>query len=987
MSGQLFINLVYNASLLLVLVTLYSGIRFRVPFGSGLPSSRRDVITGLLAGVIGVAVMVNPWRMQAGIFFDARAMLLAVTGLFFGFVPAVLAVVITAAYRIAADGAGALAGVAVIIASAGLGLLWRAWRPGLPERGGLAELCLFAVLLHLLQLACFLLLPWPLSLEVLRRVALPLMTVFPAGTVLLCLLLIHQRRSGNMENDLRESEAKFRALFENSNDAIFLHGLGPGGRAEKFAEVNRLACERLGYSREELLALSPADIDAGHMREARRAALDRLARDGQAVFEMWHRAKDGRELPVEISARVFGYGGRSHALSIARDITARRAAADELREAKNLLESIVENIPLMLFLKDAADLRYVLFNKAGEELLGHSRGDLLGKSDLDFFPAAQAEFFISKDREVLKACGSVDIPEEPIDTARKGRRLLHTRKVCIKGADGTAKHLLGISEDITERKELEAAAVKAREAIVTLAQRNELLLESLGEGVYGVDKEGEITFANKAAEEILGYSAADLIGRHSHTLFHHAKPGGSPYHSQDCPIYATSRDGQERRVESEVFWKKDGAAVQVEYLATPVKESGLLTGAVVCFTDITQRKRAETEKAALEARLLQSQKMEAVGRLAGGVAHDFNNILTAIKYYAGVIRDGFADDAPSRTDAIEILTASDRAAALTRQLLTFSRRQVIMPKVVDLNPIIADMIKMLKSVIGEDIILETGLSGTPCLVLADSGQLEQVVMNLAVNARDAMPKGGTLTLATEIVAGDAKSVAARRELPPGQLVRFTARDTGHGMTDEVKSHAFEPFFTTKPAGRGTGLGLATILGIVKQSGGEIELESEPGKGTAFFIYLPLAEGDGRTAAKPPEKQTSLRGRETVLLVEDDRMLRRLGERLLAENGYTVISAANGTDALQALEQYGRPVDLLITDVVMPGMNGRELALEIARRGLAGRTLYMSGYTDEAISKHGVLEPGLAFIYKPFTADGLAAKLREVLEGPADQARP
>jgi CheY-like chemotaxis protein len=379
--------------------------------------------------------------------------------------------------------------------------------------------------------------------------------------------------------------------------------------------------------------------------------------------------------------------------------------------------------------------------------------------------------------------------------------------------------------------------------------------------------------------------------------------------------------------------------------------------------------------------------MEAVGRLAGGVAHDFNNILTAIKYYAGVIRDGFADDAPSRTDAIEILTASDRAAALTRQLLTFSRRQVIMPKVVDLNPIIADMIKMLKSVIGEDIILETGLSGTPCLVLADSGQLEQVVMNLAVNARDAMPKGGTLTLATEIVAGDAKSVAARRELPPGQLVRFTARDTGHGMTDEVKSHAFEPFFTTKPAGRGTGLGLATILGIVKQSGGEIELESEPGKGTAFFIYLPLAEGDGRTAAKPPEKQTSLRGRETVLLVEDDRMLRRLGERLLAENGYTVISAANGTDALQALEQYGRPVDLLITDVVMPGMNGRELALEIARRGLAGRTLYMSGYTDEAISKHGVLEPGLAFIYKPFTADGLAAKLREVLEGPADQARP
>jgi PAS domain S-box-containing protein len=298
------------------------------------------------------------------------------------------------------------------------------------------------------------------------------MTVFPAGTVLLCLLLIHQRRSSGTENDLRENEAKFRALFENSNDAIFLHPIGPGGIPERFAEVNRLACERLGYSREELLALSPADIDAGHMHEARRAALDRLARDGHAVFEMWHRAKDGRELPVEISARVFEYGGRRHALSIARDITARRAAAAELGESKDILESIVESIPLMLFLKDATNLQFVLFNKAGEELLGHSRENILGKSDLDFFPAGQAEFFIAKDREVLKVCGSVDIPQEPIETAAKGRRLLHTRKVCNKRTDGAPKYLLGISEDITGRKELEAAAAKAREANVTLAQRN-----------------------------------------------------------------------------------------------------------------------------------------------------------------------------------------------------------------------------------------------------------------------------------------------------------------------------------------------------------------------------------------------------------------------------------------------------------------------------------------------------------------------------------
>ncbi|HCC46792.1 MAG TPA: hybrid sensor histidine kinase/response regulator [Elusimicrobia bacterium] len=848
MANSLFINLIYSTALLLVLVALYSGIRFRIPYESSLPSSFRDMVTGVLIGLIGIAVMANPWVIEPGVFFDTRSILLGVTGLFFGALPTALAVAITGAFRIVVDGAGALSGVSTLLVSAGLGLLWGHFRPRLKETGGLAELYLFGVAVQLLMLACFFLLPWTKAMHILHHALVPTIVIFPLGTVLLGLLLIRQRRSLTMAEELCEKEAMYRALIENSNDAVFFHGLEPGGRPTKFIEVSKVACERLGYSREELLALTPMDIDSGDMAEERRTALAELESSGQAVFEMAHSAKDGRRLPVEISSRVFEYAGRPHVLSIARDLTERKRADASLKEAKDLLESIVENVPLTIFLKNAADLRFVLLNRAGEELLGYNREALLNKNDLNFFPQEQAEHFMAKDREVLEHCIGLDIPEEPLDTAKRGRRLLHSRKVCIKGPDGKPKYLLGISEDITERK------------------------------------------------------------------------------------------------------------------------------------------HAEQEKAKLEAQLQQSQKMEVVGRLAGGVAHDFNNILTVIKFYGGLIRKSFTPEDPRRADAKEVLDAAERAAALTRQLLTFSRRQIIMPKVIDLNTVIVGMKCMMSRLIREDVKLETRLCGQPCLVLADSGQMEQVFMNLLVNARDAMPHGGTITLETEIFTPDGKFFAARPGLPRGRLVRLTARDTGHGMTAEVRDHAFEPFFTTKPVGSGTGLGLSTILGIIEQSGGEIELESEPGKGTAFFIYLHLAEAAETAVEEKRPERVAPGGHETVLLVEDDQALRRLGERLLRDNGYAVLAAASGQDALQALERHGRPVDLLMTDLVMPGMNGRELAFEVARRQLAGRTLYMSGYTDEVITKHGVLEPGLAFIYKPYTVEAMTAKVRDVLDGPADQAR-
>lgn len=520
--------------------------------------------------------------------------------------------------------------------------------------------------------------------------------------------------------ELAQERDRFSALFQNSNDAVFVHGMEPGNRPGKFIEVNDVACARLGYSREELLGLTPADIDAPGMEGTLRAALAEINRSGRGVFEILHAAKDGREIPVEISARLFPCYGRPHMLSIARDIT--------------------------------------------------------------------------------------------------------------------------------------------------------------------------------------------------------------------------------------------------------------------------ERKAAEKERLRLESKLRQTQRMETVGLLAGGVAHDFNNILSAIMCYAGFLARDLAPGDPKQGDVKEILAAAGRAASLTRQLLAFSRRQIMATRVADMNELMGGMTRLLERVIGEEIKIDMKLCPSPCTASVDIGQMEQVIMNLALNARDAMPRGGALTLETEIINPPEEFFDTRPDLAIGPLVCLRVADTGCGMNAEVKSHLFEPFFTTKEQGKGTGLGLPTAFGIVKQSRGEIEAESEPGKGTVFTIYLPLEEARPPDAAKDKAGELPGKGHETVLFVEDEESLRRLGERVLRSSGYTVLTAADGQAALKLMEERGSPVDLLMTDVVMPGMSGRDLGLELARRKLIGRALYMSGYTDDAIVKHGVLEPGIAFIYKPFTVDAVLLKLREVLDGPADKAK-
>ena len=522
-----------------------------------------------------------------------------------------------------------------------------------------------------------------------------------------------------------------------------------------------------------------------------------------------------------------------------------------------------------------------------------------------------------------------------------------------------------------ERKNMEEALFVEKERL----RLQSAALEATAEGVMITTRDGSITWVNPAFTKITGFRAEEAIGR---------KPSILRSGKHEAAIYGelwqTILEGQVWDGEL-TNMRRDGQLYLEAQTVTPVRDGrGEISHFVSVKRDVSNRRRFEEQ-------LRQSQKMEAIGRLAGGVAHDFNNILGVIMGYGEILKRRIPAADPLQGKVAEILKAADSAAGLTRQLLAFSRKQVLQPRVLDLNLVVADMDKMLRRLIGEDIELKTSLREPLGSVRADPGQIEQVLMNLVVNARDAMPGAGSLLIETAAVDLDASSLALHPGALPGPHVLLAVSDTGEGMDKETTSRIFEPFFTTKAIGKGTGLGLSTVYGIVEQSGGLVEVYSEKGVGTTFKVYLPRIEGSVAhmpvEAVPPPPHAVS----KTVLLVEDETALRSMIGETLAEGGYRVLEAETPRQALDMAGAHDGPIHAVLTDVIMPGMSGRELAEKLALIRPDTPVIYMSGYTDDAIGHHGLLDPGTLFLQKPFTADAVLWTLHDALVAAAKRHPP
>jgi len=637
-----------------------------------------------------------------------------------------------------------------------------------------------------------------------------------------------------------------------------------------------------------------------------------------------------------------------------RSTTELTGAEDLLQLQATALEAAAN--PIIISRRDGT---IVWANKAFEELSGYTRDEALGQSTRLLKAGQQSPSFYKNMWETILS--GQRWRGELVNRRKDGSFYEEEMTITpVKDAAGDVTHFIAIKLDIAERK-------RAEERICRLAQA----VENSAELIAIADPDGRISFANQALLQATGYQESEIIGE----LFGKALISRNNPPTLDEEIRVRTIFGGGWRGEC-LGRRKDDTDFSVFLSTGQIKDSqGLVIGIFGIAQDITARKR-------LEEQLVVSQKMEAVGLLAGGVAHDFNNLLGVIMGYSDLLLDGFPSDDLRCHQLQQIKKAGLRATSLTRQLLAFSRKQIFQPRILDLNALVTDFNKMLLRMVGEDIELVCNLKPSLGQIKADPGQIEQVIMNLVVNSRDAMPTGGKLIIETANVDLDETYCRAHPAVQPGLYAMVAVSDTGVGMDANTQARIFEPFFTTKELGKGTGLGLATVYGVVKQSGGYVWVYSELGKGTTFKIYFPrIDEPVQAVAAMDQGKPELSRRSETILLVEDAESLQELTRVLLKNNGYTVLVAENGAEAIELAEHEDRPIHLLLTDVVMPGMSGREVANYLTAKRPDMRVIYMSGYTNDVIAHHGVLDSGISFIEKPFSQETLMRKLREVLDLP------
>ena len=757
-----------------------------------------------------------------------------------------------------------------------------------------------------------------------------------------------------MEQALRASELSYRRLFEAAQDGILILDVDTG----RITDVNPFLFKLLGFPRGEMVGKTVGELSPFKDIWSNKAMLERLQEDGYVRYhDLPLETRDGRKIAVEFVSNVYQAGDKKVIQCNIRDITAHK----KVENAAIRLAAIVESSDDAIIGKDLEGT-IQSWNPGAEKLFGYSAGEMIGTSMIRLVPADRQD----EENQILEKIrhGESVRNLETVWQARDGRWIDVSVTVSpIKDSTGKIVGASKVARDITERKEAEEKLKLFR-----------LLIDRSNDAIEVVDSAtGRLLDINESGCRALGYTRAEML---SFTVFDLTpEVNRALFDATNAQIKKAGHATLEtlRR-------RKDGTTYPVEVSLSPVTLDREYMVAIV---------RNITERRELEAQFVEAQKMEVIGQLAAGVAHDFNNILAVIMGYDNLILTELEPDSPLKKYAEEIQHSADRAIGLTRQLLVFSRKQKVQLVALDLNETVRELDKMLRRLVDENIELVIAPGKQTGRIKADPGYLWQVLMNLVVNARDAMPSGGKLTIATKNVMLDGDYARTHTGVIPGNHAMMSVSDTGTGMTDEVKARMFEAFFTTKPAGKGTGLGLATCQTIVQQSGGHIDVDSRVGRGTTFKIYFPQVDEPLETDAKSIKAGPLPHGTETVLLVEDEPDLKRLAQRLLEAQGYTVLHAANGQDALNvAREHKGAPIRLVITDVIMPQMDGKVMAEWLKTTYPDLKILFTSGYTDEAMAQLGVIKAGINFLAKPFTPAAFACKVRELLDQPdAPTANP
>ena len=765
-------------------------------------------------------------------------------------------------------------------------------------------------------------------------------------------VISRQKRS---EEKLLESEQRYRALFENARDVIYT--LSADGA---FTSVNHAFETITGWAFGEVHGKN--FLTLVHPDDAPRAlALFQSVLGGQVldVFELRIRARSGHYLAGEITATPKMRNGRVvGVLGIARDITKRKMMERALQESELKYRDLFENAN-DLIQSVAADGKFLYVNQTWREALGYAEEEVAGLTLLDIihpdFRTHCTDLFSR-----VTAGEKLD-RVEAVFVTKGGRSILVEGNVNCSIVDGAPLSTRGIFRDITEHRQ-------ATEFIKNI-------LESVDEGFTVIGRDYRIISANKAYTDKLKTSLRDIVGKHCYEISHRlSRPCYEA--GEDCAVRHTFQTGEPYTV-IHTHHDSAGDPVYIETKSFPLTDSlGRVISAIEIHNDITEKKK-------LEDQLRHAQKMEAVGTLAGGVAHDFNNILTAIIGYGTLLQMKMAEEDPLKPYVDQILTSTERAANLTQGLLAFSRKQPINLQSVDLNAVVRRVEKLITRLIGEDIDIKIVLNDAVLTIRVDLGQIEQVLMNLATNARDAMPQGGILAIETGIMELDHEYVRAHGYGKVGRYALLSVTDTGVGMDKKTQHRIFEPFFTTKEVGKGTGLGLAIVYGIVKQHNGYINVYSEPGKGTTFKLYLPLIAAEIE-AASPLQDKMPEGGRATILVAEDDDSVRNLTRSVLEGFGYTVITAVDGEDALAKFSEHQERIDLLLLDVIMPKRNGRMAFDEIQKIRPGTKVLFTSGYSAEVIHDKGVTD-SLNFISKPVSPRDLLRKVKEILDAAPDAA--